>query len=77
MEACQNSGLQIFVIDPYGVDAIRRTNLTFIRPHNIYTPNNLENALLPKVMGTSTRHLKEIFGENSSYEHNQVMRFFS
>lgn len=76
INAASKRQFEIFVIDPSGAEVISKTNRTFTRENNIYAANELENALLPIVIGASKRPLREIFGVNTYAEHSQVMRFF-
>jgi len=75
IQAAAKGGLQLFIIDPLGVDAIGQNNLTK-RPGNIYLPDNIESALRPILIGGSRRKVPEIFGKDTS-EYAKMMRFFN
>jgi hypothetical protein len=63
--------LDLFVIDPLGVDVIDKN-----RNAQIYRPDDLAQVLWPRVIGSSRRSLREIFGYDRA-EHDKVMRFFA
>ncbi|MET0482815.1 MAG: hypothetical protein ABWZ27_07865 [Aestuariivirgaceae bacterium] len=63
--------LDLFVIDPLGVDVIDKN-----RNAQIYSPDDLAQVLWPRVIGSSRRSLREIFGYDRA-EHDKVMRFFA
>jgi len=69
--AADGGQLQIFVIDPDGVDVMDGN-----RTATIYAPGDLATALWPYVIGASRRPLEKIFGSDTA-EHAKVMRFFS
>jgi hypothetical protein len=75
-EAAQKGGLQVYVVDSKGRDAIGQNNLTKTRPNNIYCPNDIESALYPILIGASKRALSETFGSDHT-EHAKMMRFFA
>lgn len=61
----------LFVIDPLGVDVMDKN-----RNALIHRPDELAAALWPRVIGSSRRSLREIFGHDRA-EHAKVMRFFA
>ena len=61
LQAARNRDFSLFIIDPNGVDVLRSDELIF--------------ALGPRIIGSSRRHLSEIFGRDIA-EHGKVMRFF-
>jgi hypothetical protein len=63
--------LQIFVVDPHGVDVIDKNRDALMR-----SPDRLAKDLWPHVIGASKRSLGAIFGADRA-EHRKVMRFFS
>lgn len=70
-EAAAGGGLEIFIIDPIGVDILDK-NLGA----TIHSPGELALQLWPRLCGTSRRSLREIFGSDRT-EHAKVMRFFA
>lgn len=70
-EAAREHKISIFVIDPLGVDVMDEN-----RTAQIYVPGSLADELWPRVIGSSRRTLREIFGTDR-VEHSKVMRFFS
>lgn len=62
-------GLELFVIDPLGVNVFD-SNIGA----SIYTPSDLAKDLRPKVIGASRRTIGETFGSDP-VEHSKVMRF--
>jgi hypothetical protein len=70
-DAAAGTNLGIFVIDPLGVDVIDKN-----RDAVIHAPDQLASELWPRVIGSSRRSLREIFGTDR-VEHSKVMRFFS
>ena len=70
-DACKSSNLNIFIIDPLGVDTIDKN-----RNSTIYSPDNLILDLWPNLLGASRRSLREIFGSDR-VEYEKVMRFFN
>lgn len=70
-EAAVDGGLNIFIIDPLGVDVVDKN-----RNAQIYAPGELAKDLRQNLIGSSRRSLREIFGDDR-VEHGKVMRFFS
>ena len=71
IEAAKGERLEIFIIDPYGLDVIDEH-----RHHMMYTPGPLVSALKHRVVGASRRSLGEIF-RGDSVERSKLMRFFA
>jgi hypothetical protein len=61
--------LRVFIIDPSGVDVLRRENLWIRRDY-------LGERLQPYLIGASRRPLSQIFGGHDLVEFGKVMRFF-
>lgn len=73
LEACKNGGLEVFIIDPDGVDVIKNNNRSL--GGTIYAPEELEETLERSLIGASRRGLMEIFPRDA-VEFRKVMRFF-
>lgn len=73
VEAVENSGLKLFVIDPLGSDICKHANPSY--GGQIYAKNALDYAFEKGLVGATRRQLKEIFGSDA-VAHNLVMRFF-
>jgi len=71
IEAAKGRGLEIFIIDPFGLDVIDEH-----RQHTIYSPGPLVSGLKDCVVGASRRSLSEIF-RGDGVEHAKLMRFFA
>jgi hypothetical protein len=69
MVAAATGQLNIFIIDPLGLDVIDENRL-----NPLWTPGRLLSALGPSVSGGSRRSLGEIFGPDR-VEHAKVMSF--
>lgn len=70
-EAVTTHNVGLFVIDPLGVDVMDKN-----RNAQIHDPDALAKALWPRVVGSSRRSLREIFGSDRA-EHGKVTRFFA
>jgi hypothetical protein len=70
-EAVAEEAVALFVIDPLGVDVMDKN-----RNAQVYSPDDLAQVLWPRVIGSSRRYLREIFGHDRA-EHDKVMRFFA
>ena len=64
--------LDIFIIDPLGVDVLDKRNP---RAQILEPAGDLMQKLNPRLIGASRRSLREIFGSDR-VEHAKVMRFF-
>lgn len=65
-----NSNLQLFVIDPLGIDVMDKN-----RGATIYSPDAVAVELWPRIIGASRRPLSTTFNDDI-VEHGKVMRFF-
>ncbi|MEA2943353.1 MAG: hypothetical protein QOD09_3882 [Bradyrhizobium sp.] len=64
------NGLQIFIIDPAGVDVIDKR-----KPMPLKTPDPYVTKVGPAIIGASRRPLLQIFNQDK-VEWDKVMRFF-
>jgi hypothetical protein len=67
-DGAEKGTLKLFIIDPYGVDVLKKNRLA--------PPGYMFEKLQPHLIGASRRTLREIFGRDP-VEHGKVMRFFS
>jgi hypothetical protein len=70
-EAADRGTLQLFIIDPLGVDVLNKN-----RNAAIYSPDPQFTRLQPRLIGASRRILREIFGADR-VEHGKLMRLFT
>lgn len=69
-EAVKKGNVNIFVIDPLGVDVMDKN-----RNALIHDADQLAKDLWPHLVGSSRRSLRDTFG-NDHVEHAKIMRFF-
>jgi hypothetical protein len=71
MQAADKGGLQLFIVDPQGVEVLDKQN-----PRNpIRVAGELMNRLNQHIIGASRRSLTATFGHDR-VEHSKIMRFF-
>jgi len=72
MQAADERGLELFIIDPKGVAVLDKQN-----PKNpIRVPNDLMASLNRHIIGASQRPINVTFGHDP-VEHGKIMRFFA